>query len=54
MARKNVQKTTLESTSANQKTGKTTKKTLKELPWNQQKGAYFYREFCVCKKHSLQ
>ena len=36
MARKNVQKTTFDSTLASQKTGKTIEKPLKELPWNQQ------------------
>ena len=35
---KNVQKTTFDSTLANQSTGKTIEKPLKELPWNQQYG----------------
>ena len=36
MARRNVQKTTFDSTLSNQKTEKTIEKPLKELPWNQQ------------------
>ena len=46
MARKNVEKNTFDSTLANQKTGKTIEKPLKELPWNQQFCSYI-RAFTV-------
>ena len=47
MAQKYVRKTTFDSTLANQKTGKTIGKPLKELPWNQQINLMFHYYFNV-------